>query len=488
MAEQNFLLKALSIIKEQLPKFASEMNVPFSGNDPNSSVMGKESPIPTRSRAAFNAQESDAQEKRVTENIATLFAMLSPTKRAVMAAAKNPIISGAALATTTGDPTWLIPGKAGMVLGGSVGDAEAVIRPGGRPDLNMTHEMKGDTLLSALRSLADRTLTALDHPSIAIASNNGMPFGNSSGISLLMNPTSPLYDPATATRNQLFNRDAFTFRRKNKPDVLPSDVRLTEDSEPGTGLLLSLLASPRFKSFQEYEKSSAGAKLLGKTEDELAKEYSSNRVRSDFYDVIYDLQLPRDTEANMYRMIEQKALSGNQKAADFIDKVRHVSSGYGELKLLDGLPLNDNTLSAVMYQGLHNSNPPSYRNNVQRARFETQDALNVPVGSPIELLPRHMEPAYADLIDYIEKDIMSVANTPGTRDLYFDQVAEAVNPVTKKYLPGVDMHSFPHYIKNQPGFIRNMVLDSPAFASDVASMITARDVDVMTEYLKSAIK
>lgn len=488
MAEQNFLLRALSIIKEQLPKFASEMNVPFSGNDPNSSVMGKESPIPTKSRAAFDAQESGAQEKRVTENIATLFAMLSPTKRAAMAAAKNPVVSGVALTTTTGDPTWLIPGKAGMVLGGSVGDAEAVIRPGGRPDLNMTHEMKGDTLLSALRSLADRTLTALDHPSIAIASNNGMPFGNSSGISLLMNPTSPLYDPATATRNQLFNRDAFTFRRRNKPDVLPSDVRLTEESEPGTGLLLSLLASPRFKSFEEYEKSSAGAKLLGKTEGELAKEYSGSGVRNDFYDLVYDLQLPHDTEANMYQMIEQKALSGNQKAADFIDKVRHVSSGYGELKLLDDLPLNDNTLSAVMYQGLYPSNPPSYINSVRRARFEAQDALNVPVGSPIELLPRHMEPAYVDLIDYIEKDIMAVANTPGAASLSLDQAAAVVNPASKKYIPEISLYSLPHYIKNQPGFIRGMVLDSPAFASDVASMITARDVDVMAEYLKSAIK
>ena len=488
MAEQNFLLKALSIIKEQLPKFASEMNVPFSGNDPNSSVMGKESPIPTRSRAAFNAQESDAQEKRVTENIATLFAMLSPTKRAAMAVARNPVMSGVALATTTGDPTWLIPGKAGMVLGGSVGDAEAVIRPGGRPDLNMTHQVNGNTLLSSLQELANRTLSVLDHPSIAIASNNGRPFGSNSGVSLLLNPTSPLFDPATATRNQLFNRDAFTFRRKNKPDVMPSDVRMTEDAEPETELLLSLLASPRFRSFEEYEKSSAGAKLLGKTEDELAKEYSGNRVRSDFYDLIYDLRIPHGTEANMYRMIEQRALSGNQKAADFVDKVRHVSSGYGELKLLDDLPLNDNTLSAVMYPDVHPSHRPSYKDSVHRTRFEAQDALNVPVGSPIELLPRHMEPAYADLIDYIEKDIISVANTPGATSLSLDQAAEAVSPTSKKYIPEFNLYSLPHYIKNQPGFIRGMVLDSPVFASDVASMITARDVDVMTEYLKSAIK
>lgn len=110
MAE-NAISKALRVIVEELPKFATEMGVPFFGKDEDRSVM---KPI-----------SSKQIEKTLTETLLTASLGALPIMKAAKFAVKNPVIPGVAATAVTNDPSNLIPGKAGLAMLQGVGDAEA---------------------------------------------------------------------------------------------------------------------------------------------------------------------------------------------------------------------------------------------------------------------------------------------------------------------------------------------------------------------------
>jgi hypothetical protein len=119
LIKENVMAKirnAFSIIAEELPKFFTEMNVPFLGKDEERSVMQDKSP--------------GQKEKEILETVLTAGASIIPAAKIIKSIphAGKLLTGGAAVAT--GDPTMLLPGKLGIIseLGRS-GDAEAMVVP-----------------------------------------------------------------------------------------------------------------------------------------------------------------------------------------------------------------------------------------------------------------------------------------------------------------------------------------------------------------------
>lgn len=474
----DFLLNAWKVIKGELPKFATDMNLPFSADPEPRSVMDKLAPIPTKQAANYQAANQDTAEKRITENLLAGLALLSPAKRAVVPAAKaaleSPLTTSAMMAAITGDPTNLIPGKLGAVVGGSVGDAEGAIMPGGRPDLLMTHAASspGKYVSEILARLGSGKISELTHPSIAIASNDARPFSNSD-ISLLFNPTSNRFDPEQQIYNQLFNRDVYTYRRNGIPPN-PRDYRLTEGNNPdSTGQLLSILASPRFSSFKQFEISPFGAGVLGKSREELDKIYLNSNTHSEFYDLVdkFGLDKYAGKETN-FAALENLGRLGNKDAAKFVEGVRATPTAYAELKIPEELPLNSSTLSAVLLP--HNA----FFGNTSQKRLiiAAQDELNVPVGTAADLIPAHMESVYSDLIDFIAQDVTAAQKNykPGTGQ----SLLSLVSDTTKKYVPRVNIQEaiISGGVRDRDA-IKDTIFGGRQFEADVASMITAKDID-----------
>ena len=474
----DFLLNAWKVIKGELPKFATDMNLPFSADPEPRSVMDKLAPIPTKQAANYQAANQDIAEKRITENLLAGLALLSPARKAVVPAAKaaleSPLTTSAMMAAITGDPTNLIPGKLGAVVGGSVGDAEGAIMPGGRPDLLMTHAASSPGLYvgELLARLGSGKFNSLTHPSIAIASNNARPF-SADDLSLLFKPTSNRFDPEQQIYNQLFNRDVYTYKRY---DIPPNsrDYRLTEGNNPdSTGQLLSILASPRFSSFKQFETSPFGAGVLGKSREELDKIYLNSDTHNEFYDLVDKFGLDKyTTKEYLFTELDRLGRLGNKEAAKFVEGVRATPTDYAELKLPADLPLNDSTLSAVLLPYYSFSNNTGTR----RALEAAQNKLNVPVGTAADLIPAHMEPVYSDLIDYITQDIATAQKNykPG----YGQNLLSLVSDTTKKYIPRVNIQEavISGGVRDRDA-VKDTVLGSRQFEADVASMITAKDID-----------
>ncbi len=342
------IFDALKIIREQFPKFTQEMGVPFLGKDKPSSVMDK---------------ENSNSEKHALEAILEAAVTMLPGAGIVgKAAIRNPKLAGAGIAAATQDPTALINNPV-LALAASSGDANAAIRPGGISNINMTHESDVGRLLQILTGRG-----SLSSPSVAISKNTGSPFSQGHSATLLINPESHLFDPRTAQANQLFNRDAYVTRWKGVPNrdarLSGEDLRLTEGSIPTEQQALSIMGSPRFKSFAEYEKSDLGAKLLidPNTLELPPNTISYNAANKALRDVArYDPAL----ESKLAQFSRTGDRDEIQKVVDHlngrkdlgIDKVNinellaRTPSGYGELKVLGEIPITDKNIKAALLPG-----------------------------------------------------------------------------------------------------------------------------------------
>lgn len=99
------------IIAEELPKFLSDMNVPFSKSRPQSVMV----------------EDKGEEEKNVLENLIAGALGIVPVAKGVQVAAKVKGAIPVAIAAATQDPTVLLPGGAGLLSQSS--EAEATIVP-----------------------------------------------------------------------------------------------------------------------------------------------------------------------------------------------------------------------------------------------------------------------------------------------------------------------------------------------------------------------
>lgn len=137
----NFLSNALRIVSEELPQFFTQTGTPFLGKDTEGSVMKE--------------KDSMQKEKDIVESLLVGAASALPVGKGVQLASKvKGVLPAAATiggAATSNDPTALLAGPLGVILGSN--DAEAMVVPA-----RFTHS--SDEIASALGKLRKGELPA----------------------------------------------------------------------------------------------------------------------------------------------------------------------------------------------------------------------------------------------------------------------------------------------------------------------------------------
>jgi len=472
------------LIKSELPKFATDMGIPFLGDASRNSVTD-----PVKPAAA--EQQSNEALLMAAPQIA-LAAYVAPAALSVISAFPKTAAVAATIATK--DPTMLISNPA-LSLAASIPESEGAIRPGGRPDLNLTHETSASQLLNVLTGRK-----ILTHPSIAISSNEAAPFAGgmqSEQATLLMNPTSHYFDPATAKANQLINRDAFVTRFKESP--LPREVRLgsgdlrfTEPfnpiADPKRGLdyeslndilyqnspqqSLSIAGSPRFSSFAQYENSRYGAKTLDK-ENSLSYHGTEKAIDEIYPGLLKELRdraVDRTKVSKSFVKVQSgKAAAGDNKAKIFMDIIGSTFSNYAELKGVGNIPISGKTVSAIMLS-------PNTDSDLLQSIISEANKLGIKAGTPEQLAPK-LRQSMQDEADYLKNVIMGNAK-PRKNMLEFIDNKGAWHDINGWYEDGKlspsDLHSV----------LYDELVKSNKFAGQVASSLTTADANVAKQSTK----
>lgn len=395
-------------------------------------------------------------------------------------------------------------------------EAEGAIRAGGRTDLNITHESSVSRLLDILTGRGH--LTA---PSFAISANQAFPFNgdvsNPRIASLIMNPASHRFDPRINPANLLVNRDAYVSRQRYSPrDVRlqGADLRLTEGSEglsvadmlagksahdfPGLQKMLSVMASPRFRSFAEYERSPVGARTLGK-DTSYDWETAEEALRDAFPSVADKHTLsggrPSDVEAVLAearRAYETLLKDSQEKVAELpksvLDKAAAYEalikaySGYAELKTIGDIPLDSKTVSAIMLSpyGELSVGAMNYSPTLRHIRQAAAEK-GIRAGTPEELLPAEFGDLYRTRAEQLAK-------------MFVKDPERDVGALPEKYIAdwgagNIRAAAKTGSVSKTYDEVLDTIFRSDAFAGDVASMLTAKDLDAAkTENILKLLK
>lgn len=394
------------------------------------------------------------------------------------------------------------------------GGAVGMIRKGGRTDLNMTHQSKLDSLINLLTGRG-----SVHSPSVAISSGNAFPFTDISNIrsgSLVINPASHRFDPELNPANLLLNRDAYVTRQKWTPKEvrlqLGDDLRLTEGGKgrtidelyasvpqnnlPGTQQQLSILASPRFRSFREYEKSDKGAALLsdetsygypkitGLLESVFGDEYRKAVQGGKVIDTQELLSKITGREKALLALDPKKSTDAENMELIAAYAIQRAFSDYAELKVAGEVPLNNKTVSAVMlspYTSYTTSVPARVEDSIKELTKKAE-AKGIRVGTPEELMPSDMQMTYMDMAEQMARMMMKEREKTGSAYAALDALPSS----SLKYIPGGIMPTDLEdalFSKSLTATYENTldaIKRSNAYAGDVASMLTARDLDAVS--------
>lgn len=385
-----------------------------------------------------------------------------------------------------------------------------MIRKGGRADLNLVHNL-GSSLDDFMNLVLRRG--SISNPSVAIAKDNVFPFARTG--TLVMNPASHVFDPNTARLNQLFNRDAYVSRAKTartSKDTLPplkhastyqlrqgADARFTEGGGPTEGSqMVSIMGSPQFKSFADYERSYAGAKNL--TNKSVTEE--SEKTAKLYKDWLHD-QLPfnigeevagQPTTTSLrnqdnFKWLQKKADAGDDEAKHLLKMIAAAPSNYAELKVLGEVGITPKNVSALM---IPESMPDSsaLRNILTDFTAKTK----VRSGTPSQLAPPELFFAQQDLAEatarYLtDKGKQGKITTP--QALFDFDMPAATRPYidAPHNLWGVTESAQRGDVSATFDELWRAMTNSDRFAADVASTLTAKDLDaVSSENILKALK
>lgn len=350
---------------------------------------------------------------------------------------------------------------------GPVGGLAGVIRRGGRPDLNMVHNTPVSP--SELAKFIEER-GSLTSPSIAIAKDTIYPFEKSS--TFVLNPASPLFDPAQHQGSQLFNRDAYTFRKKDLRTIPRpvrqhfGDMRLTEGYMPNEAQTWAIKSSPSFRSFAEYEGSRAGAKTLGKfTEHDAVYADALSRDLTEWMRSKRGM-IPEKRSPAVMPMLQEAARAGDESAKLILEGFRKLPSDYAELKVLGEVPINPRNVSALMlrdYDLLYN---PEATRNIRKAA----ENRGIRVGTPQELLPTEHKGLYDDTVGAIGRYLEKRKGDPDVASLFKDTPT-----VIQRYLDDDLYEGFLYGRHSIDRHLPDYFYDSPQFAADVAGFLTTKD-------------
>lgn len=467
-------MNPFSLIANELPKFLTEMKVPFLGKDEPTSVMKEPS----------TAQ----QEKWQNENLLALAGAALPASRLagsiLSMAAKAPRSTAIATAVATQDPSAVFLGPAGQLATYSP-DTEAAIRPGGRADLFMTHNWGGSVgqLLDFVRG--KKSLTA---PSIAINNNTAFPFAESP--SLVFNPNSHAFDPRYAKANQLFNRDAYVETGKTAPDTRDlrygQDQRFTQMVPWDPMKTLAIAQSPKFNSFADFERSPVGAKLLKRLTADgdvryFQPEQETQKYLSDLFEEVIGGPKANSEIQLLLKNLEKMAKNDPNLSAA-LDESSVASSLYAELKPAGTIPLTDRTLAGVILPHSMRARESGYNGFGEVAR-ELADRIGRPVGAARDIASAPIKKMWETQAELMSKRMQEAAkefkvvakrgDVPA--EVMYEQAYNTLPWYMKKYLPASTYRLFlfdNDAVNIAPEQLYNRISSSNAASADVAAYLT----------------
>lgn len=256
------------------------------------------------------------------------------------------------------------------------------IRKGGNPELFAWHNSDIGKIIDLLDESG-----ALSNPSIGISKFNPFHFGGHESVSLLMRPGDEI-DPAKV-RADLFNRDGYTTRIKSDVAQYLDDTRFTENAAPkDPSHLLSIAASPKFKSLKEFEESpyGAGTLLTPKTQDYASDRYDEIKERLNASAMGEDFVPQTALERQAWAKEMVKGLDVDDPTGlgqELLNILKASPSEYAELKKLGDLPLNSDTVAGVLLPPSYYYDSGPYSHGLAKS---LEDTLQVPVGTAQDLL------------------------------------------------------------------------------------------------------
>ena len=391
------------------------------------------------------------------------------------------------------------PGAAGHAIPMAIG----AIRQGGKPTLNMSHTARVGQLTNKLLGSP-----LLDSISIGIADRNIRPFDmNMNSVSLLPNPASHQFDPATNALNQLINRDMFASRARD-PRTLqvnrryPYDYRMLEGENPGQlhaihpdkldtsqgyGNLtsysqdLAIAASPSFRSFKAYEKSDKGAKALTNGEVTYHSRQAEKSFRTIYKDLFNSDNLGHAPTA-LQMMINVAASDPDPQrraAATYALKaVQTIPSNYAELKMGGRFEVSPDTVTAILANpGMEGFHQDMYLKKLQKAV-----GPDIPVGLAKDLAPKDFTARYEDLATMMAESVKK-KYTDGEMGSSSMNAVEAALKETSAFEPYSDsfvlQNALSDYIHDPTALpqVKDAITYTRQYESDVASFLNAIKLD-----------
>ena len=313
----------------------------------------------------------------------------------------------------------------GKVLGGGIAGF-GILRQGGTRGINAIHGTSEHALVKLAEEIEQTGKAILHSPSFEITRNDakGPQFGWGD-TSIIPDPRA--IDPKVRLDGHLYNRDAYVARTGGREfteaelNAIIHDSRLTEGESPGLAHSLSIIGSPRFYSFKDYEQSLLGAALLDKS---IKPVQPYLWRKAGFSDVdVYNAGHNKEDLIDFYDRLEMKARMGETPARQILKRIREQGSEYGELKLTRGLDLNSSTvLATIVNPGIN----PGDLQNVKQA-FAKKD---IPVGEFLDFISSNEKTALTRYVDsgmrgYKEVIAIGKPSAVGGDGLFLDRDAIA---------------------------------------------------------------
>lgn len=288
-------------------------------------------------------------------------------KKAIEEAAGNAIPGGGAVAGMFGGA-----GRQDLVLTRGISLSSLLSRLYNSKNFNKLPDAQQDYIKNAIKynrgsqAVANphrSDVATIRHPSIAIHPTDvGNPFAD--GVTLVLRPK--FFDPANTARSKLYNRDIYSkvssaddfFKPEwhGKPAAL--DPRLTEQGLYDVTNMdhwLQVLASPKFKSFANYEASKAGAATID-SYHRLGFN-SRSKARMHFKDAV-SREIPHEqftysSEAEFLNFLKDYAEAGakgqlGKTSKHVVELASKMPSKYAELKYAGNMPMNPDTLLGII--------------------------------------------------------------------------------------------------------------------------------------------
>lgn len=339
----------------------------------------------------------------------------APTKEEIARSeAEKDAITGPTIGPISIDPTdYITPGglaKIGAAITKTIGTGAAgfgILRQGGIRGINAIHGTNEHSLVQLADEINKTGRATLHSPSFEITRNEASaPKFGWGDTSIIPDPRA--IDPKVRLDAHLYNRDAYVARSGGKEftetelNAIIHDSRLTEGESPGLSHSLSIIASPRYYDFKDYEQGNLGAAALTRP----IKPVETYLYRkAGFSDAdIYNATHSKEDLLDFYDRLEAKALNGETPARQILKRLKEQGSEYGELKLIRGLDISSsNILATIVNPGMS----PGDVQNVKKA-FGKKD---IPVGEMLDFISPNEKQALTRYVDSNLKEFKKILET-----------------------------------------------------------------------------